>query len=211
MLKLFQNKYRIKSARLKGWDYSNEGGYYVTICTKDRELFFGDIKNGKMILNDVGKIVQNEWLKTGEIRKNVLLDEFIVMPNHAHGIIIIRANGTAKPRRHVETLRRNVSTWTTQKNQTTPNSNNHKYTGKFPQMSKISPKPKSLSAIIRCYKSQVTKWCNQNNYPYFQWQSRFHDSIIRNQQSLNKIQNYIKNNPIKWELDKNNPINFNPC
>lgn len=92
MSELFGNKYRIESARLQNWDYASEGGYFITICTQDRECYFGDIANAKMRLSKIGQIAKYEWLKTLKIRKNVLLDEFIIMPNHIHGIIIICNN-----------------------------------------------------------------------------------------------------------------------
>ena len=81
--------YHRKSIRLKDYDYSQAGAYFVTICTNDKGCAFGEINDGEMHLNDIGKIVESEWMKTGEIRKNVLIDEFFVMPNHLHGIIII--------------------------------------------------------------------------------------------------------------------------
>lgn len=86
---LFKNKYRIKSIRLKHWDYSKDGAYYVTICTKNRECVFGNIINQKMQLSEIGEIVSNEWIKTEQMRTYVQLDNFVVMPNHLHGIIII--------------------------------------------------------------------------------------------------------------------------
>ncbi len=89
MEELFKDKYRIKSARLKDWDYSQEGYYYITICTKNREPFFGKIINNKVNLSEIGKIVEKEWLKTPQIRNNIQIDEFIIMPNHFHGILII--------------------------------------------------------------------------------------------------------------------------
>ena len=78
-----------KSVRFNGYDYSQEGAYFITICCKDRECLFGEIKNREMILNANGNIAYNEWLKTTEIRSNVELDVFVIMPNHIHGIVII--------------------------------------------------------------------------------------------------------------------------
>jgi len=82
-------KYRIETTRLKNWDYSNFGFYFITICTKDMKCFFGEIKNENLIHSNAGKTIEEEWLKTAEIRKNITLDEFNVMPNHFHGIIVI--------------------------------------------------------------------------------------------------------------------------
>ncbi len=86
---LFKNKYRIDSTRLKDYDYSQDGSYFVTICTKERELFFGEVQNNKMILNDLGVIAEKYWLEIPQHFENTELDEFIIMPNHIHGIIVI--------------------------------------------------------------------------------------------------------------------------
>lgn len=84
---------RRRSIRLKEYDYSQPGAYFVTICTHRRQCLFGDVINGEMRLNEYGKIVKNEWLKTVELRANVLLNQYIIMPNHLHGIVIINDNG----------------------------------------------------------------------------------------------------------------------
>ena len=89
MSEKFLNKYRIESARLKNWDYSSPGYYFITICTKNREFYFGDVKNNKMILSPMGKIAYDYWLKIPEHFPHVASDEFIVMPNHVHGILKI--------------------------------------------------------------------------------------------------------------------------
>ncbi|OGI20723.1 MAG: hypothetical protein A3B68_09300 [Candidatus Melainabacteria bacterium RIFCSPHIGHO2_02_FULL_34_12] len=92
MDELFKNKYRIKSTRLKNYDYSSNGTYYVTICTKNRECCLGAVNDRKIKLSTMGKIVEQCWHETIKHFNNVILDEFIVMPNHVHGIIIIRSN-----------------------------------------------------------------------------------------------------------------------
>ncbi len=105
---LFRNRYRVESTRLKGWDYTAAGLYFVTICAKNRECLFGNVVNAEMRLSPIGEIVADEWQQTPRVRPYVELDEWIIMPNHVHGIIAI---GTAAaPRSVVETLRRNVST-----------------------------------------------------------------------------------------------------
>lgn len=95
----YHNKYRIETARLKEWDYSTPWWYYVTIKTKDQFDHFGKVVNGKMNLNDLGKMVEQEWLKTNVIRKYVELDYFVIMPNHLHGIIILNNNTVVEARR----------------------------------------------------------------------------------------------------------------
>jgi REP element-mobilizing transposase RayT len=169
-------KYRIASARLKEYDYSAPNWYFVTINTKDHHECFGEIKSGRMFLNELGKIMEEEWLKTSEIRKNIELDYYVVMPNHFHSIIII----TEK----VET-RRGVSL---QENEDRQN--------KF-----SDPIAGSLSVIINQFKGAVTKRSKIIKLNNFSWQPRFYDRIIRNERELNTIRNYIEQNPLHWELD----------
>jgi REP element-mobilizing transposase RayT len=91
-VKLYKNKYRIESTRLKDWDYSIPWWYYITICTKNNRYHFGKIKNGKMILNKLGEMVEEEWTRTKTLRSQVDLDYYVVMPNHIHGIVIIEGS-----------------------------------------------------------------------------------------------------------------------
>ncbi|MCX6766878.1 MAG: transposase [Candidatus Moranbacteria bacterium] len=186
MSEKFKNKYTIKSARLEGHDYSQDGMYFVTICTKNREECFGKIAEGKMILSDVGKIANEFWQEIAKHFLFVNLDEYIVMPNHLHGIIEINKNGSNMYACRDEALPR-------------------LYTGEFSKMSEISPKSGSLSVIIGSFKSIVSKMIN-NQHPniIFAWQSRFYDHIIRNEESLGKIREYIKTNPKMWKRDRNN-------
>ena len=173
----YQNKYRIDSTRLKEWDYSTLWWYYVTICTTNFKNWFGEIKKGKMILNDLGRIVEEEWLNTKEIRSNVDLDYYVIMPNHFHGNLIIL---------DVETSRRDVS--------------KEMETGHRPVSTQL--KPNSLGSTIGQFKSVCTKRIHKLGFTDFQWQSRFYDHIIRNEADLRRIRNYIQNNPLKWELDE---------
>ena len=181
----FKNKYRIESSRLQGYDYSQNGMYFITICTKDREHFFGEVENGKMELNEVGKMADQFWQEIPKHFPFVKLDVHQVMPNHVHGNVEILPCA-----RRDEALPR-------------------LYTGAHPQMSKISPKPGSLAVIIGSYKSIVAKMIRKQLNPItFAWQSRFYDHIIRNEIELNKIREYIITNPEMWERDRNNPENL---
>ena len=94
----FKGKYRIESTRMQNWDYGWSGKYYITICTQGREYYFGEIIEGQMILSEIGEIAKSEWLKSPEIRPdmNLELDEYIIMPNHIHGIIQIGENENNK-------------------------------------------------------------------------------------------------------------------
>jgi len=209
MSSLFNNKYRISSARLQAWDYGNAGMYFITICTKNREFYFGEIfnpildsamdcfvvvetrciaslppqnnpqnnpqnsppKTSPMQLSPIGKIAEAEWIKAIELRPdmNLELGEFVVMPNHFHGIMIIHENQY--------------------------NSNGNLYANRF------GPQSKNLASIIRGYKSAVTTYARKNNIP-FDWQPRFHDHIIRSADEYYRISNYIVNNPAEWQKDR---------
>jgi putative transposase len=185
---LYKNKYRIESARLKNWDYSTEGCYFVTICTQGRNHYFGGIDNGAMMLSEIGKIAEQFW---GEIPNHfpfVHLDEWVIMPNHVHGIVVIdksittnnmELKKTADPvaaatvAAVVETPKLGVSTdW----------------------------KPGTIGVIINQYKRICTIQSRKTN-PKFAWQPRFHDHIIRNNDELTRIQEYIVNNPANWDND----------
>jgi len=195
---LFRDKYRIKTFRYQGWDYAEEGWYYVTICTKNRICYFGNVENEKIKLSPVGEIVVENWLNTPKIRKNVELDEFIVMPNHIHGIIIIKYRIDHNVETHCNA--NNVETHCNANNvETHCNASLREYKNIF------GPQSNNLSAIIRGFKGATTKIINQK-YPdiNFFWQPKFHDHIIRKEKELYNIRDYINNNPYKWEIDRNN-------
>jgi putative transposase len=147
---LYKNKYRIESARHPNWNYSANGWYFITICTHDRQHFFGTIQNGTMQLSSIGQIVAEEWQKTAMIRPYVVLDEWVVMPNHFHAIVGIQNTGRLElpdsPDDTVETFRRNVSTG----------------------VSRLQPK--SLGSIVGQFKSICTKRIWANGCPEFAWQ-----------------------------------------
>ncbi|MBO3100023.1 transposase [Gelidibacter pelagius] len=179
----FNNKYRIPSARLQSWDYGNSGLYFITICTKNREHYFGDIRNGKMNLSEIGDIVKSEWIKTFDMRPdmNLEMDEYVVMPNHFHAIIGIgenRYNITGTDAMHRRDAMHCVSTNT--------------------GTNQFGPQSKNLASVIRGFKIGVTTNARKIN-PDFAWQSRFHDHIIRNDRALKNIQRYIINNPLQWK------------
>jgi REP element-mobilizing transposase RayT len=199
----FLGKYRIKSARLPGWNYAADGFYFVTICTKNRVNFFGEIREREMFLSPLGQIVGKFWRGIPAHFPNAKLDKFVVMPNHLHGILVIDnwGNGENHDDRRDEALPRLYPTTPPRQNFTTPP---RLSAGKHPQMSKISPKPKSLSVIIGSFKSICTKHARRVRSD-FAWQSRFHDQIIREEKNYNNIQNYILTNVANWKKDSENP------
>ena len=182
----FHNKYRIPSARLQNWDYRWAGAYFITICTQNREHYFGEIENGEMQLSPIGAIADVLWHEIKNHTQNIELGAFVVMPNHIHGILIL--NGNVGNDDNVETL-----------HATSLQSTQQSTTDEF--MASISPKSDSVSTIIRSYKSAVTKHTHRLGFD-FAWQTRFHDHIIRDNISFENIQTYINKNPIKWVDDK---------
>ncbi|NCT17420.1 MAG: transposase [Flavobacteriaceae bacterium CG_4_10_14_0_8_um_filter_34_31] len=184
MNKKFQNKYRTESIRLSNWDYRNNADYFVTICTKDKKCFFGEInRNAKTIqktmkLSRISKFAHDFWMEIPDHFPFVKLDAFVVMPNHVHGIITTN---------HNRNVACNIST-------------NDISSEIKEQMSKISPKKGSLSSVIRSYKSAVTKHARQID-TNFSGQSLYHDHIIPNPFALQRIRKYINNNPNNWDVD----------
>ena len=198
----FHGKYRIPSARWRNWDYGDEGAYFVTICTKRMKHYFGEIVNGEMDYTVLGKIVQQEWLKSIEIRLDMQLDMeyFQIMPNHVHGIVVIGKNeyntnvdagftdadcGDARCRDAMHGV------------STTNTVNTEKPLNHF------GPQSKNLSSIMRGFKSAVTTQARLLEIP-FGWQARFHDHVIRDDDEFRRIANYIECNPANWEEDRLN-------
>jgi putative transposase len=194
----FKNKYTIKSSRLEGYDYSQAGLYFITICIKDRKELFGKVMDGEMILNDMGKIVMKEWLQTAVLRPNIFLDEWVIMPNHLHGIIEIiqQLSGIETP------LNKEMFVQETAQKKETPQRGVS--TGGYNPRWKSN----SLGSTINQFKSACTKKIWKSGVRTFAWQSRFYDHIIRNDDSLNKIRGYIQTNPERWQRDRNNPENI---
>ncbi len=174
-------KHHRRSIRLKEYDYSRAGAYFITICTYNKECILGKVTNSKVQLNEYGIIVDNEWTKTAEIRSNIIIDKYIVMPNHLHGIIIILDNGSSRNTGH------RVPT--------------------FEQFGR--PTSNSIPTIIRSFKAVTKKRINETRKSYGKavWQPRFYEHIIRNRDELDKIRQYIIDNPLQWELDSKNPDN----
>ncbi|HEC65840.1 MAG TPA: hypothetical protein ENI23_11120 [bacterium] len=191
----YKGKYRTQTLRWKSWDYSWDGYYFVTISTGNKVEFFGEIRKDEMNLSNIGRIVREEWLKTSEIRQNVTLDKWVVMPNHFHAIVVlgkkniddINADGV------VEAFWQNASTQNTNKQNALEQPNKP-----FKLM------PNSLGSIINQFKTKCTKRIRKKGRKDFAWQSRYHEHVIRNKESLERIRDYIKRNPLMWNRDRNN-------
>ncbi|MGZ2371407.1 transposase [Ancylomarina sp. YFZ004] len=201
MVDKFQNKYRIPSARLKDWDYGSNAIYFVTPCTQHREYYFGEIVDGKMILNEIGKLAQNFWMTIPNHFPFVKLHAFVIMPNHMHGIIEINKLETTK-----------LGVWnntniTGSNNVMAPNlendctnTDNNTKTPKLDISTNKHWKPGVLGVIINQYKRICTLNARKIN-PQFAWQTRFHDHIVRDFDEYHRIEHYIQNNPRKWKKD----------
>lgn len=183
-----------QSIRLKGYDYSQSGFYFITICCYQRECLFGDIINSQIILNNFGELVKKEWLKSAEIRKEIKLGEFVIMPNHFHGIVIINQKNNNYNHVHTNDVGANGRS-PLQEIQSSPQ--------------QISMKPKSLSSLIAGFKSATTKKINiiRDTPKTPVWQRNYYDHIIRNDQSLERIREYVQNNHLSWENDQLHPNN----
>lgn len=197
---MFKNKFRVESARLPMWDYSSPGAYFVTICTKGMQCWFGEIVDGTMQLSPAGEIVAEEWKKTEQIRTTVTLDQWIVMPNHLHGIVVINEIPSAHTTRNeipsVETIRNGIASVETTRRVVS---------------TRKTLKPNSLGSIVGQFKSASTKRIHMAGYTEFAWQPRYYDHIIRNERSLNKVRQYIADNVMRWEFDRNHPSGLTGC
>ncbi|MEI6208044.1 MAG: transposase [Desulfuromonadales bacterium] len=204
-----------RSIRLKGYDYSQVGAYFVTICAYNRECLFGEIVEmsgenlgenvrenlgerenmgerrsplREMIVNDLGRIVAAEWIHSAEIRAEIELGEFVVMPNHFHGIVLITDDT-----RIDEKQRRG-----------------DRPVAQMPVVQMSGPQQKSIGALLSGFKSAVTKRINETrNSPGVPvWQRNYHEHVIRNDADYNRIAEYVAYNPQRWIEDKLHPDNI---
>lgn len=190
---------RRRTIRLQGYDYSRAGAYFVTVCTQGRACLFGDITDNEMRLNEAGRAVADEWLKSAAIRDEILLDEWVVMPNHFHGIVIItdgRGDRLVVPKmiRGIDLGDRPVAPTI---DGVAPTDGGHR----------AGPPSGSVGALMAGFKSAVTKRINilrgMPGVPV--WQRNYHEHIIRDENSLARIRRYIADNPQQWALDCENP------
>jgi REP element-mobilizing transposase RayT len=220
----FKTKKNRKSQRLANYDYSQNGLYFVTICTKDREELFGEIKKGIMILNGSGEITKNNLISISNYFENIFLAEFVIMPNHIHAIIEINQNIVGvrfiEPRGNPITIDFDTSgsneSGLDESGCIAPGFDNPNTPG-FDESNPYKKKIKNnlmiideitLGKIIRHFKAKSTNEIRKQLNPItFSWQRNYYDHIIRNDESLNKIREYIIKNPQMWERDRNNVEN----
>lgn len=175
----YHSQHHRRSIRLKGYDYSQTGFYFITLCSRDRQCWFGEIKNGKMYLNSIGSIVAKEWLKSAEIREEIELDEWIVMPNHFHAIVIIQTeikNGFAEQFENNPGARKPRS---------------------------LSTLISGFKAVVTKRINEIRQVSGVSI-----WQRNYYEHIIRDELSLYNIRKYIVENPLSWSEDPENPQKY---
>ncbi|MHA7130921.1 transposase [Algoriphagus namhaensis] len=197
----YQNRYRIESHRRRGWDYSSEGAYFITLVTQGRICNLGKIDaTNQMTLSDFGKIVETEWLRSFEIRQELICDEYIIMPNHLHAIIIIQSPSIIDLGSGSESVQ-------THGRASLPLSPSPPSVSQFPIRL-----PKSISSFLAGFKSAVNSKIDDHidlhhlNIPKYNrhnhfFQPNYHDHIIRNDGEYQRIKTYIIQNPRKWNED----------
>ena len=195
-----------RSIRLKGYDYTQPGAYFVTFCSYQRDEICGEVINGEMTLSALGRIVRDEWFRSAEIRKEIRLieDEFMVMPNHGHGIAWIvdttvgvdgvRPGASIRPNDGVCPIMERAHTMR-------PNES-------VPTRASLRRVPRSLGSFIAGFKASVTSRAKNELNMTGIWQRNYYEHIIRNDRELNSIRWYILNNPLNWQLDRDNTQNI---
>ena len=180
-----------RSIRLNEYDYSFPNWYFITICTYERRNLFGELNNGKIILSKAGRVVEEEWKQTKKIRKHIDLDYYTIMPNHLHGIIIIEQSDDSNKINGRGELN-------------SPPRDNAGHIQYAPTKDKFKSPSHTLGAIVRGFKSSVTKRLREllNDTDLKIWQRNYYEHIIRNELDLQNIRQYITNNPLKWDIDE---------
>ena len=184
-----RNKHHRRSIRLPGYDYSSPGAYFVTICVQGGECLLGQVVDGEMLLNEWGQIAWDCWQAIPEHFPHVELDTWVIMPDHVHGIIIITESAVRA--QHAAPLQERIP-----QHERAP-----------VQSPRTNVQPGSLGAIVRSFKSAATRRINQlrdmPGTPF--WQRNYWEHIIRDDRSLNRIREYIDNNPARWPEDQLHP------
>jgi REP element-mobilizing transposase RayT len=178
-MKYDPDKHHRKSIRLRGYDYTQAGAYFITICVQNRECVLGDIVNGEVQLSEWGQVVQMEWDQLPQRFPNIDIDALAIMPNHVHGIVVIPGDRSTARRAPTATIEQ------------------------FGQ-----PVPGSIPTVVRSFKSAITKRINElrgtPGVPF--WQRNYWEHVVRDEIDLNRIRQYIENNPRRWHEDQLNLI-----
>jgi putative transposase len=207
------DKHHRRSIRLKGYDYAQAGAYFVTICAQNRECLFGGVVNGRMVLNDAGRMVQTEWEQLRERFPTVELDAHVVMPNHFHAVVIITdSNDAVSVGAGLVPAPDGATTRVAPTG--TGGADGYRVA---PTTTRVAPtdvdtRHPTLGDIVGAFKSLTTnayiRGVRELGWPPFDkrlWQRNYYERIVRNEGELNRIRRYIENNPANWETDEENP------
>jgi REP element-mobilizing transposase RayT len=193
-MKYDSNKHHRHSIRLQGYDYTQVGAYYVTMVTHDRECLFGEVVDGEMRLNEIGRVVSQVWQRLPMHFRNIELDGFVIMPNHVHGIVVIVRELT-----HAGDARRGKALADANASRIAD--------ANADALPLHGTPPRSLNAVVQNFKSITARRIHQNLWfadrPI--WQRNYYEHVIRNDADLNRIREYIFNNPFDWATDDENP------
>jgi putative transposase len=184
------DKHHRRSTRLNGWDYTSPGAYFVTLCVHERVQLFGKIVDGKMRLNELGQYVQEYWCEIPAHFAHAQLDEYVIMPNHLHGIIHLRDASAMFV-----------------------GANNHSPLQKQQTSQQTFPKcgtSRTIGSIIRGFKIGVTKCVRDKTSGAVVWQRNYYDHISRDEKELFRFRQYIRRNPANWDSDEQNPLCKSP-
>lgn len=221
------------STRLKDYDYSQCGMYFITICTASKHCLFCTNSENSANLSHIGKIARDCWLKVPSHFRNAKLDEFVVMPNHIHGIIVLTDNEEKRAENIQPLQNKSIQENPTQNNSIetslTQNDSKSKQSeininvgvqyiepnspqNRFQHIEPTSTQnrfqhitPRSIGSIVRSYKAAVTRQCRKDEICEIVWQRNFYERVIRSEKELNCLREYIVNNPLNWSLDRENP------
>ena len=220
-----------QSIRLRGYDYASVGAYFITVCTRNRESLFGEVLDGEMQLNDAGWIVRQVWEELPQRFPSIALDACVVMPNHVHGIVIVGAqfiapNVSGVDHSHpVAGNRVGVDRGGINRDAVNRDVMNQGAMNRAPtdsgDLSCVPGVPvvgdggvmnrgvmnhgPTLGEIVRTFKAVSAREIRRNNPPVLPWQRNYYEHIIRDDEELNRVRQYIANNPMQWGIDRENP------
>lgn len=200
-----------RSIRLRGYDYVVDGAYYVTICTHQRECLLGKVVDGEMVLSTAGEAVRSVWEGLQERFTNVVLDEFIIMPSHVHGIVFVISQQRSRDQGTI------VDQGAMNGAPTGPGDQTGCVGARFIAPRFIAPHGAApppgahgppLGEIVRTFKAVSTRMLRRDLLPEFGWQRNYYEWVLRNDEELHRVRQYIVDNPLKWHLDTDNPVNL---
>jgi REP element-mobilizing transposase RayT len=195
------------SRRLRGVDYTQSAAYFITICAHERRCLFGEIRGGEMHVNAAGRIVGEEWRRTDDLRDEIALDAFVVMPNHVHGIVVLKPPGADAPTDPRGYDLRRAGSGTPPRDGNPSRSDMARHVATSSKGEFANPKAGSLGTIIGAFKSASTRRINRRRDTPSEsvWQRNYYDRILRDEGEWRGARRYIERNPARWSDDRNHP------